>query len=153
MRKKSFSWKIACHEKGIHGPLNFSEEEASAQCESCPFDVLPRLGLIVSRKFQRVRLPSTMSDSGVSLWFPVVIVSKVFQRAKSLPRCATQGCPWRLARRTRDWIVDLTQVTATLPQLPARGDIQSQSRWGYKIYYQCLAFINNLEDWSAREFC
>ena len=93
-----------------------------------------------------------MSDSGVSFWFPGFIVSKVFQRAKSLPRCATQGCPWRRARRTRDWIVDLTQATATFPQLPARGDTQSQSRWGYKIYYQCLAFTNGLEDWSARVF-
>ena len=92
-----------------------------------------RLGFIVSRKFQRVRFSSTMSDSVVSFWFPGVIVSKVFQRAKSVPRCATQGCPWRRAPRTRDWIVDLTQVTVTLPQLPARGDTQSQSRWGYKI--------------------
>ena len=97
-----------------------------------------RLSFIVSRKFQRVRLPSTMSDSGVSFWFPGVIVSKVFQRAKSLPRCATQGCPWRRAPRTRAWIVDLTQATATLPRLPARGDTQSQSRWGYKI---CLTSV------------
>ena len=108
-----------------------------------------RLSFIVSRKFQRVRLPYTMCDSWVSLWFPGVIVSKVFQRAKSPPRCATQGCPWRRAPRTRAWIVDLTQVTATLPRLPARGDTQSQSRWGYKI---CLTSVLHIWRVEVQEY-